>query len=154
MGWLVAAGLAVFSLVFWQALAGWWQARGRSGFRHPLLMVLIRDQAEVVEGLLRILLRLLAWSPATRAWEVMVLDAGSGDETPHIARRLLAGAGVSFVQAGPEWCRIVEDFAWGGRPVLLVPLLTAQGSSHLPDGVVYFLGGKSRMTFPDGELPD
>jgi len=152
--WLVAAGLAVLGLVFWQAVVAWWETRGWPEGGYPLLMVLIHDQAEVVEGLLRAVLRLLAWSASGQNWDVVVLDTGSCDETPVIARRLLSDTGVPFVQTGGEWCRIVEEAAHRGRPVLLVPLRESKTLCRLPDGVGRFLGGKSRIFFPAGELQD
>ena len=150
MAWLLAAGVAVLFLVFWQVVACWPQRWSRPGSSRPLLLVLVRDQADVVEGLLRVLLGRLARSSEAPAWEVAVLDAGSSDETPEIARRLLAGAGVSFVRAGPKWAGMVEELACSGRPVLVVPLVAMP--CRFPDPTEF--GGNSRMTFTDGELPD
>jgi len=153
LAWLLAAGVAVLFLVLWQVVACWPRGWGLPGSPRPLLLVLVRDQADVVEGLLRVLLgRLARWAEGP-AWEVAVLDAGSGDETPEIAKRLLAGAGVSFVPAGPGWGGIVEEFVRAGRPVLVLPLVGVGvpcGIPLVPD----FVGGNSRMPFPDGELPD
>lgn len=154
MAWLLAAGLAVLLLVFWQVVTCWPREWGRPGSprpTRPLLLVLVRDQADVVEGLLRGLLGRLARLEEP-AWEVAVLDAGSGDETPEIARRLLAGTAVPFVPAGPGWADLVEEFVGEGRPVLVVPLVAAGTPCWFP--VWEFVGGNSRMASPDGELPD
>lgn len=152
MGWLLAVGLAVMVLVFWQALVAWWEQERRPESRFLLLMLLIRDQAETVEGFLRAVVRHLTWFPPAGTWDVMVLDTGSGDETPAIARRLLARAGITFVAAGGEWCRVVEEVACRGQPVLLVPLVR-EGDVHLLlPGLSTILGGKSRIPVDAGEL--
>lgn len=166
MWWLVAAGLAVLGLVFWQAVVARWEARGWLEGGYPLLMVLVRDCAGVVEGLLRAVLRRLTWS-SRRDWDVMVLDAGSRDDTPQIARRLLRGTGVTFVQSGAEWWRLIEEAADRGRPILLVPLLdtgTAPGGAATARRVAGCLGpllglswkneGNGRILSPGAELHD
>lgn len=160
MWWLVAAGLAVLGLVFWQAVMAWWEARGWSEGGYPLLMVLVRDRAEVVEGLLRAVLRRLACGHSRCEWDVMVLDAGSRDETPDIARRVLRGTGVTFVQSGAEWWRLVEEAADRGRPVLLVPLVDTAGSRGVAGclgqilGFCWKNGGKGRILSSGAELHD
>lgn len=152
MWWLVAAGLAVIGVVLWEVVATWWEVRGWSATGHPLLVVLLRDGAEAVEGVLRHLLHLLGWGTGPGGWEVVVLDVGSQDDTPLIACRLLSRAGIPFLRAGPEWWWLVREAADRGRPVLLFPL--GQGDDFRPwltllGGV---LGGKSRILSPRGEL--
>lgn len=165
MWWLLAAGVGVLGLVLWQVARSWWEARGWPAGGRPLLMLLLRDCAEVVEGFLRSVLHRLGCEDACSGWDVVVLDAGSRDETPDIACRVLRGTGVPFLHHGTGWHRLVEEAAGGGRPVLLIPVLDAADTSRmqhrwpirpllLAGGPCYrMLDGKGRILPFHAELP-
>lgn len=149
--WLVVAVAgAVLVWVWWQALGAWWR---RSSGCFPLLLVLLKDRAEAAEGFLRALLRLLGWRGSAPAWEVVVVDTGSRDETPAIARRVLKRTGVVFLEWGEEPGLVGEVARDASRPILVLPLTPRSDSVAVLAQAAHLLGER-RIPVPGGELQD
>lgn len=158
MWWLAGLLLVAFLWVFWELTALDPHTPADTAFRgRPLLMVMVRDRAEAVEGFLRALLGLVGWRSGGY-WEVMVVDAGSRDETPFIARRLLRNTGVSFSQLGREAflaeAVLGEAYRGGTRPILLLPLMRETDPRGLLRHTAEIFAGRSRIPGLGAELHD
>ncbi len=102
MTWvLVGVGLCAFVLFGLLFVA----CRYSPWFRFPTkpdvsVLLVVRDQAPIIEGLVKGLLSFFRTSPYS--WELVVVDESSRDETPEILRRLQRKHSLTLIAAGAE----------------------------------------------------
>ncbi|MCG0239911.1 MAG: hypothetical protein L6E13_12195 [Firmicutes bacterium] len=116
--WVVAApGWVALALVAGALLlAGWWVAGKRRGAgrrrKVPILslVLLVRNQAPQVEGVVRLLGHYLQGQQVAEQVDLLVVDCGSADDTPAILERLGQQCPGLRVVAGPA------DPGWGNGP--------------------------------------
>lgn len=145
MWWLAFWALGAVVWVAWGLVMYWPRPHSEEqGRRGPLLMVMVRDRAEVVEWFLRGLFRLLAWGPIPTGWDLVICAEGSSDETAVIAGKLLRGSGIPFLTldrpgggtepgGGPEPAE--------GRRVLVLRLVQGVNAGSLLAQARWFLAG-------------
>ncbi len=93
-------GLALYglALLFWQ-LARLLCDRAMASPYLSLLFV-VRDQAAIIEGLVREILAI--YQTSLPPFDLVVVDDGSGDETPEILKRLSKNNAFIFIKGGPD----------------------------------------------------
>ena len=98
--WVFICGLALYGLVllFWQ-FSRLMYARAQASPYLSLLFV-VRDQAAIIEGLVREILAIHQTS--LPPFDLVVIDAGSSDETPEILKRLSKDNAFIFIAGGPD----------------------------------------------------
>ena len=96
--WALICGLALYGLIlfFWQ-LARWLCARPPASPYLSLLFV-VRDQAAIIEGLVRELLAI--YQTSLPPFDLVIVDVGSSDETVEILKRLNKNNAFTFIRGG------------------------------------------------------
>lgn len=98
--WVLICGLALYGLIllFWQ-LARLLCSRAPAGPYLSLLFV-VRDQAIIMEGLVREILAIHQTS--LPPFDMVIVDDGSSDETLEILKRLNKNNAFTFIESGPN----------------------------------------------------
>jgi hypothetical protein len=98
--WVLICGLALYGLIllFWQLARLLCSHIPASPYLS--LLFVVRDQANIMEGLVREILAIRQTS--LPPFDLVIVDDGSRDETPEILRRLNNNHGFTFIESSPD----------------------------------------------------
>jgi hypothetical protein len=98
--WVLICGLALYGLMllFWQLTRMICSHTPANPYLS--LLFVVRDQAAIMEGLVREILAI--YQTSLPPFDLVIVDEGSSDETPEILRRLNKNNAFTFIESSPD----------------------------------------------------
>lgn len=157
--WAVVSLLALVGLWTVQGQVRHWRGpsrRRRVDDPPASVLVLVRDQAEALEGFLRHLLspEAFGWDPPLR-YEVVAIDTGSRDDSPAILQRMAQQHPALHVHVleGPESDPVTHGLRWCPHPVVLLFDLRSPRRTRAAFRALRVLWGAERVAERDVDDP-